>query len=126
MQHNFEGSESSVIDENIIGGITASLLNFSSMTGYSKSNIDAITMGDSKLSYFYDDNVIVCLESTIDVKDSLIRNVGKNIHNSFLFRFVSFLKTNKVIDTDIFSSFKDKIFEILEYHRLLPRSIELL
>ena len=83
-------------------------------------------MGDSKLNYFYDDNFIVCLETNKEVKEKLIKKVLKKIHNSFLFRFISFLKSNKVIDTDIFSSFEDKIFEVLKYHRLLPKSNELL
>ena len=126
MQHNFESSPSSIIDDNIIGGITASLLNFSSFTGLDEGNIDAITMGDNKLNYFYDDNFIVCLETNKEIKGNLIQKVLKNIHNSFLFRFISFLKTNKVINTKIFSSFKAKIFEILKYHRLLPKSNELL
>ena len=45
----------------IIGGITVSLLNFSSVTGLDEGNIDTITMGDRKLNYFYDDNFIVYL-----------------------------------------------------------------
>ncbi|OLS25493.1 MAG: hypothetical protein HeimC3_14820 [Candidatus Heimdallarchaeota archaeon LC_3] len=110
MQRDFEDISSSIIDDNIIGSITASLLNFSSITGLDEGNIDTITMGDRKLNYFYDDNFIVCLETTKKVKDKLIRKVLKNIHNSFLFRFISFLKSNKVIDTEIFSSFEDKIF----------------
>ncbi len=126
MQHDFEMCGPSNIDDHIIGGITASLLNFSSITGFDEGNIDTITMGDSKLNYFYDDNVIVCLKTNNEVKNSLIRKVAKNIHKSFVFRFISFLKTNKVIDTEIFSSFKDKIFEVLKYHRLLPKSNDLL
>ena len=122
MQHDFEHSNSSLIDENIISGITASLLNFSSITGFDEGNIDTITMGDSKLNYFYDDNIIVCLKTTNEVKEDLIQRVAKNLHHSFVFRFISFLKTNKVIDTDIFSSFQDKIFEILKYHRLLTKT----
>ncbi|OLS25482.1 MAG: hypothetical protein HeimC3_14710 [Candidatus Heimdallarchaeota archaeon LC_3] len=122
MQHDFEHSNSSLIDENIISGITASLLNFSSITGFDEGNIDTITMGDSKLNYFYDDNIIVCLKTTNEVKENLIQRVAKNLHHSFVFRFISFLKTNKVIDTDIFSSFQDKIFEILKYHRLLTKT----
>ncbi|OLS20063.1 MAG: hypothetical protein HeimC3_42010 [Candidatus Heimdallarchaeota archaeon LC_3] len=124
--NEFEGSGFSLIDENIIGGITVSLLNFSSVTGLDEGNIDTITMGDRKLNYFYDDNFIVCLETTKEVKDKLIRKVLKNIHNSFLFRFISFFRTNKVINTKIFSSFEDKLFEILKYHRLLPKSNKLL
>ncbi len=125
MQHDFEECNPSNIDDHIIGGITASLLNFSSMTGLSEGNIDVITMGDSKFHYFYDDIVIVCLETINEVKEKLIQKVGKNIHKSFVFRFISFLKSNQVIDTKIFSSFKDKLFEILKYHRLLPKSNEL-
>ena len=126
MQHDFENCISSIIDENIIGGITASLLNFSSFTGLDEGNIDTITMGDSRLNYFYDDNIIVCLETNNEVKNNLIRKVAKNIHKSFVFRFISFLKSNKVINTKIFSSFDDKIFEVLKYHRLLPKSNKLL
>ncbi|KKL24925.1 hypothetical protein LCGC14_2410450 [marine sediment metagenome] len=126
MQYDFESNISSNIDDNIISGITASLLNFSSITGLDEGNIDTITMGDSKLNYFYDDNVIVCLETINEVKEKLIQKVGKNIHKSFVFRFISFLKSNNVIDTKIFSSFKAKIFEILKYHRLLPKSNDLL
>ncbi len=96
------------------------------MTGLDEGNIDVITMGDSKFHYFYDDDVIVCLETINEVKEKLIQKVGKNIHKSFVFRFISFLKSNQVIDTGIFSSFKDKLFEILKYHRLLPKSSELL
>ena len=77
LQHNFESSPSSIIDDNTIGGITASLLNFSSITGFDEGNIDAITIGDSKLNYFYDDNVIVCLETINEVKEKLIQKVGK-------------------------------------------------
>ena len=91
-----------------------------------QARVDTITMGDSKFHYFYDDDVIVCLETINEVKEKLIQKVGKNIHKSFVFRFISFLKSNEVIDTGIFSSFRDKIFEILEYHRLLPKSSELL
>ena len=82
-------------------------------------------MGDSKFHYFYDDDVIICLETINEVKEKLIQKVGKNIHKSFVFRFISFLKSNEVIDTGIFSSFKAKLFEILKYHRLLPKSNEL-
>lgn len=121
MQRDFENNGLPIIDENIIGGITASLLNFSSITGFDEGNIDAITLGDSKLIYFYDDNVIVCLETNKEVLEKSIKKVAKNIHKSFLFRFISSLKSNKVIDTDIFTSFEDKIFEILKYHRLLPK-----
>ncbi|OLS25502.1 MAG: hypothetical protein HeimC3_14910 [Candidatus Heimdallarchaeota archaeon LC_3] len=83
-------------------------------------------MSDRKLNYFYDNNFIVCLETINEVKEKLIQKVGKNIHKSFVFRFISFLKSNNVIDTKIFSSFKAKLFEILKYHRLLPKSNELL
>ena len=121
MQHDFDKNSSSSIDENIVGGITASLLKFSSITELSKDNIDAISMGDRKLNYFYDDNIIVCLETAREVKEKSIKKVAKNIHHSFLFRFISFLKSNKVIDTEIFTSFEEKIFEILEYHRMLPK-----
>ncbi|OLS25513.1 MAG: hypothetical protein HeimC3_15020 [Candidatus Heimdallarchaeota archaeon LC_3] len=126
MQYDFESNISSNIDDNIISGITASLLNFSSITGLDDGNIDTITMGDSKLHYFYDDNVIICLETINELKEKLIQNVGKNIHKSFVFRFIFFLKSNEVIDMRIFSSFKDKLFEVLKYHRLLPKSSELL
>ena len=122
LQHNFENDSSSIIDDNIIGGITTSLLNFSSITGFDEGNIDTITMGDSRLNYFYDENVIVCLKTNNEVKKQLIQKVLKNIHKSFRFKFISFLKSNKVINTKIFSSFDDKIFEVLKYHRLLPKS----
>ncbi|OLS25498.1 MAG: hypothetical protein HeimC3_14870 [Candidatus Heimdallarchaeota archaeon LC_3] len=118
LQHNFENDSSSIIDDNIIGGITTSLLNFSSITGFDEGNIDTITMGDSRLNYFYDDNVIVCLKTNNEVKKQLIQKVLKNIHKSFRFKFISFLKSNKAIDTEI--------FEVLMYHRLLPKSNELL
>ncbi|MHA2103619.1 MAG: hypothetical protein ACW981_09330 [Candidatus Hodarchaeales archaeon] len=125
MQHDFDSSFSSFVDENIIGGITASLLNSLSAIGLDEGNVETISFGKSKLNYFYDDNLIVCMETTDEIKEKVVRKVAKNIHKSFLFRFLSSLKSNKMIDTEIFSSFKSKIFEILKYHRLLPKSKEI-
>jgi hypothetical protein len=65
------------------------------------------------------------METTDEVKEKVVRKVAKNIHESFLFRFFSILKSTKVIDTNIFTYFKSKIFEILKYHRLLPKSKEI-
>jgi hypothetical protein len=65
------------------------------------------------------------METTNEVKEKVVRKVAKNIHKSFVFKFISILKSTKVIDTNIFSSFKSKIFEILKYHRLLPKSKEI-
>ncbi|MHA2033662.1 MAG: hypothetical protein ACW99Q_30205 [Candidatus Kariarchaeaceae archaeon] len=125
MQHDFDPNFSSFIDENIIGGITASLINSFSCMGLDEGKIETISFGKSKLDYFYDDNLIVCMETTAEVKEKVVRKVAKNIHKSFAFKFVSFLKSNKIIDTNVFTSFKTKIFEILKYHRLLPKSKEI-
>jgi hypothetical protein len=65
------------------------------------------------------------METTDKIKEKVVRKVAKNIHKSFAFKFLSFLKSNRIIDTEIFSSFKSKIFEILKYHRLLPKSKEI-
>jgi hypothetical protein len=92
--------------------------------GLDEGNVETISFGKSKLDYFYDDNLIVCMKTTTEVKEKVVRKVTKNIHNSFVFKFFSFLKSNRIIDTEIFSSFKSKIFEILKYHRLLPKSKE--
>jgi hypothetical protein len=62
------------------------------------------------------------METTAEIKEKVVRKVAKNIHKSFAFKFISILKSTKVIDTNIFTSFKGKIFEILKYYRLLPKS----
>jgi hypothetical protein len=84
--------------------------------------IESISFGKSRLNYFYDDNIIVCMETTHDIKEESAKDVAKSIHKSFLFRFLSLLKSTRVIDTSLFASFKDKLFEILKYHRLAPKS----
>lgn len=122
MQHNFDPNFASFIDENIIGGITASLINSYSSMNIGDGAIESISFGKSRLNYFYDDNVIVCLETTQDIKEESAKDVAKVIHKSFLLRFLSLLKSNRVVDTSIFASFKDKLFEILKYHRLVPKS----
>ena len=122
MQHNFDPNFSSFIDENIIGGITASLINSYSSMNIGDGDIESISFGKSRLNYFYDDNLIVCMETTHDIKEQAAKDVAKSIHKSFLFRFFSLLKSNRVIDTTIFASFKDKLLEILKYHRLVPKN----
>jgi hypothetical protein len=90
--------------------------------GLDEGTIEAFSFGRSQLNYFYDDNLIVCMKTTDEIKEKVVRKIAKNIHYSFVFKFLSFIKSNRIIDTEIFTSFKSKIFEILKYHRLLPKS----
>jgi hypothetical protein len=45
-----------------------------------KGKIEAISFGKSRLNYFYDDNLIVCLETTQEVKEGSAKDIARNIH----------------------------------------------
>ncbi|MHA2103639.1 MAG: hypothetical protein ACW981_09435 [Candidatus Hodarchaeales archaeon] len=59
------------------GAITASLINSFSSMGLDEGKIETISFGRSKLNYFYDDNLIVCIETTDKIKEWVMRKVAK-------------------------------------------------
>jgi hypothetical protein len=121
LEHDFGQNSIEGINSNIIGGLTTSMISFFTSMSVDSGKMDAIHMGDSKLNYFYDDQVIICLETDKNVKEKSVRSVLQSIHNTFVNKFFGPILKTDLVDVQFFGSFKAKMLEILKNSKFIPK-----
>lgn len=125
VQENFTQEIGEGIDETIVGGFTAAIFNITStiVTGI-EEGIDSISIGGRALHYYSDEGIIVCLEVDKKDKEKLVKEAVEKIHKKFCENYRKSLGMGSLIDTSLFSTFKEEYVEILSSCKILPRHLQ--
>jgi hypothetical protein len=125
VQDNFTQDITENIDETIVGGFTAAIFNITStvISGV-EEGIDSISIGERALYYHSDDGIIVCLEVDKKDKEKSVKEAVKTIHKKFCENYADSLGMGNLIDTSLFTTFKDDYLEILKSCKILPKHMQ--